>query len=83
MAMMTVPHDSTPMYSTLDVVLFNQGRGRMPLEGFQESIYPGQYVASSPPPRPPLPQSGGSFSSAVAATAPPKTAASTLWPNLK
>jgi hypothetical protein len=48
MANMTVPQSSQRMFSTLDVVLMNHALGREPFQGFQPTIYPGQYALSSP-----------------------------------
>jgi len=53
MANMSVPRGETPMFSTLAVVLANHSLGRGPFEGFQPTIYPGQYVLGSPAARAP------------------------------
>jgi len=90
---MTVPASSQRMFSTLDVVLANSAMGRMPFEGVQPTIYPGQYTLSSPTPKP-FRDTGGvssSFSGAVAASqiapdvAAPKSSAGAraIWPNLR
>jgi hypothetical protein len=79
------------MFSTLDVVLMNHAMGRLdnPFAGFEQTIYPGQYVLSSPQPKPFKDTGGGgSFSGLAAATSAPEpeprssARARSLWPQL-
>jgi hypothetical protein len=79
------------MFSTLDVVLANYSLGREPFQGFQPTIYPGQYTLSGPQPKPfkDTSSGGSSFSGLAAAQAEPDVApkssagARSLWPQLR
>jgi hypothetical protein len=80
--MPTVPIDSRPQFSMLDVILANTKLGRPPFAGV-EQVGPDRYVVAGSWPAAPA---RDSFSPLVAASAVPdsrpKTAASALWPNL-
>jgi hypothetical protein len=87
---MVVPANSQPMFSMLDVVLMNHALGREPFQGFEATIYPGQYTLSRPLPKPFKDTGGGgsSFSGLAASQTPAEAprssaAARSLWPQLR
>jgi hypothetical protein len=86
---MTVPRDPRPQFSELAVMLANNARGRMPLDGV-EKVGPDRYVVAGWWPQT-VPARGswastnsGSSLAAPVPDAAPKSAATALalWPNL-
>jgi len=79
--MPSVPVDGRPQFSLADVAVRHAVFG-VPLNSFQQ-ISQDRFV-SGPPPSPPLPAPTGGFSPLMAASAAPRprSAASTIWPDL-